>query len=55
MSERLRLWLTRALIALAGFVVMLDWTLPPSITLIFDELALFGIVCAMKWLYRKAD
>jgi hypothetical protein len=52
MTLALRVWIARGLIGLAATVVGLDWALPSNITLFFDELAMFAIVCTMRWLFK---
>lgn len=42
----------RGLLALAATVVALDWSLPSSVTLFFDELALMGIIWAMRKIHK---
>jgi hypothetical protein len=54
MTLALRVWIARGLIGLAGTIVGLDWALPSNVTLFFDELAMFAIVCAMRWLFQPS-
>jgi uncharacterized membrane protein len=53
MSAAAEKLVARGLLALAALVVVLDWVLPSSITLFFDELILFGIIGAMRAITRR--
>lgn len=53
MTDRQKVWMSNALVGLAGGVVAADWVLPSSITLFFDELLMFGFLWLMKWVLTR--
>ena len=51
MTRRAEQWAVRGLLGIAGLIVSLDWFLPSNLTLFFDELAMMGLLWAMRQLW----